>query len=600
MHKTHALIGMRRANRYVHTYAQIGIRRVHTYAMIGIRRVHTHALIGMRCVWGTLSRARWSAAAVPSALWARDDGQWRCQGYRSCQRRVLSQCMQQENAGPGCLPQFPGRMVAVGPFSAMTAESVPSGSCVTANIGVEPANYTPLKGQLSPSLMAMQLSVPLQEFLLKKGLTTVNIMGNEFDSHDAMLREVEPPDELTEELCSLRETCEAQCTALSRQAVQSQLAAPRPTFSGPASSAQGLPVPTGGCSLKRAGAFPVKGQSLPAVAKLQAAPSTGQTAFSVLDPREARAVYNASCDIWAQFGLAGESCARWAGYQSLDPNLQVEEKNMRIEAWCELPLGSLRSALTALKWLKDFCADHKLDVWQLDAAHIALWLRSLKARGATVPHAKLASLRWWVRELGFPFETQDALVVQQAAVPALHKEIPVTPFSLKMWVYLEAMCGHPNRFVATICLHWVCLTVYCLRFAHWQRARLVRWDLPTSLEGEVSLGKRKVHGRRKPFTFVGPRFGITGIDVLGHLLVYAHQVSLNLAQDGYMLVDFAPARVSLAGVTGTTGQRMPQERFRRFSQQVFRAPPFELSPQEAVDFSNTYAARSGSKLIKKI
>ena len=175
-----------------------------------------------------------------------------------------------------------------------------------------------------------------------------------------------------------------------------------------------------------------------------------------------------------------------------------------------------------------------------------------------------------------------------AAPPADHLERQVEPLTLKWWACLEALTGEDDVFVRTLAFTWVVLLLACLRFAHWNRCSLDAVDA-FSASGMCSMGKSRVRGARRAFRWTLPRFGLLNVDLGPRLNAYI--ADQNVAGSNFMLRDFEPPRAPLAKVNGFGPRPMSLNRFGRFSYQLFVSEHVGMTRDEAIAFTNSYAAR---------
>ena len=68
------------------------------------------------------------------------------------------------------------------------------------------------------------------------------------------------------------------------------------------------------------------------------------------------------------------------------------------------------------------------------------------------------------------WQAQNGLQVLQA--PGSHEVRLVAPMQLKVWVFLDTTMSRGNDFVSALCLSWVMMIIFCLRFAHLQRSQV--------------------------------------------------------------------------------------------------------------------------------
>jgi hypothetical protein len=121
-------------------------------------------------------------------------------------------------------------------------------------------------------------------------------------------------------------------------------------------------------------------------------------------------------------------------------------------------------------------------------------------------------MKWLEDRLGFSFHTSSSDVRAQSAPLPTHSEVRAEPLSLRLLLLLETLAVNRNEFVSSLALTRCTLWMAVLRFEHLQRSQLVDL-LGQGFEGTASLGKSRIRGRRRPFSWLSPRNGITGLDV---------------------------------------------------------------------------------------
>lgn len=251
--------------------------------------------------------------------------------------------------------------------------------------------------------------------------------------------------------------------------------------------------------------------------------------------------------------------------------------------------STLQGALRLVRRWRRHCEECKIEPWTPSGIHVALWLSSLKERGPTAPHGAFTTLQWLEKKLGINFHTSSDRVRGQSAVPQSHLETQAVPLSLKLILGLESLVGSRNHAVSALALTWLLLTFAVLRFAHLQRSVILR-VLDNSIAAKASLGKRRTQGRRRPFEWRAPRWGIAGGDLGAAVHEQLARSFGGQAQPGFFLPDFSPPRCHVHTATGFSAKPMSLGRFSRLSQQMFQQAPFHLSDVEACTLTS-YSAR---------
>ena len=135
------------------------------------------------------------------------------------------------------------------------------------------------------------------------------------------------------------------------------------------------------------------------------------------------------------------------------------------------------------------------------------------------------------------FHTSSPTASGQSHVAQHHSVQQAVPLRLKLWLHFEELSFASNPFVALLSATWSCLCLCVIRFAHWQRSRVLELS-SKALHGEASSGKRRTKGRRPPFQWVMPRFGVSGRDIAQQLLSLLKPLSSSDAS--FLLPDFEP------------------------------------------------------------
>ena len=155
-----------------------------------------------------------------------------------------------------------------------------------------------------------------------------------------------------------------------------------------------------------------------------------------------------------------------------------------------------------------------------------------------------------------------------------------------------------NSAVSALALTWVTLTYAVLRFAHLQRSTILR-VLDNAISGRASLGKRRTQGRRRPFDWRAPRWGITGLDLGAAVHSFITRAFAGGLQAAFFLPDLLPKRCTLQTCTGFASRSMSIGRFARLSQRMFQQAPFSMSAADASAFTS-YSARRALPTIAEL
>ena len=162
---------------------------------------------------------------------------------------------------------------------------------------------------------------------------------------------------------------------------------------------------------------------------------------------------------------------------------------------------------------------------------------------------------------------------------------------LRVWVFLETTMTRGNDFVTAVCLAWVMMVVFCLRFAHLQMAQISEiaswyWEL------FVTRGKSRDSGtRRRPFKVRAPTCGVSGVDIaqIAHRVLY--RVTQGKYVPNFMLFDTTPARAKLGDIQGFLSRKMSRPKFVGFSMQLFKSPTPGLTEEQARACATYWARR---------
>eukprot|EP00435_Cladocopium_sp_Y103_P072039 s1255_g39.t1 len=324
--------------------------------------------------------------------------------------------------------------------------------------------------------------------------------------------------------------------------------------------------------------------------KLQPMPADeAQQHLQGLQLREKRVVEDAASALWSLFLDIGACGRLWSEYVVLTPSDQQQFANMFFDEMCLVAPTTLQAALRLMRRWRRHCEECEVEPWKSSSIHVAIWLRSLRERGPTAPHGAFSTLKWLEKKLGVDFHTSCDRVRGQSAVPQNHVESQATPLTLKMILGLESLLTSRNHAVSGLALAWILLTFAVLRFAHLQRSVISR-VLDNGIAATASLGKRRTQGRRRPFEWRAPRWGVTGCDIgaaVHEQLARSFGVS---PQPGFFLPDILPSRCTLQNATGFSARPMSLGRFSRLSQHLFQQPPFSLTGMEAAAVTS-YSAR---------
>ena len=317
--------------------------------------------------------------------------------------------------------------------------------------------------------------------------------------------------------------------------------------------------------------------------------SEAQLHIRDMQDRERVIVEAAATELWKVFLEVGDDGAQWQEYSLLDSKSKDEFAAMFFDDMCMVAACTLQSALRTLRRWRCYCREKDISAWRPPCIHVALWLRSLRERGPTAPNGAYCSLKWLEKKIGLRFFASSARVHDQAAVPASHLETQATPLLLIHLIGLERLVSSRNSAVSALALAWVMLTYAVLRFAHLQRSTILR-VLDNAISGRASLGKRRTQGRRRPFDWRAPRWGITGLDLGSAVHSFIARAFAGGLQAAFFLPDLLPKRCTLQTCTGFASRSMSIGRFARLSQHMFQQAPFSMSAADASAFTS-YSAR---------
>ena len=308
-----------------------------------------------------------------------------------------------------------------------------------------------------------------------------------------------------------------------------------------------------------------------------------------LQLRERKVVEAAASELWALFLEVGAHGSQWSDYVALTPSDKEQFAAMFFDDMCLVALPTLQAALRLMRRWRRHCAESNIEPWKPSSIHVAIWLRSLQERGPTAPHGAYATLKWVEKKLGFDFHSSSDRVRGQSAVPQCHTESQAKPLTLSIILGLESLVGSQNHAVGALALTWLLLTYAVLRFAHLQRSVILR-VLDNGIAAKASLGKRRSQGRRRPFEWRAPRWGVTGCDLGSAVHQHLARNFGGEVQPGFFLSDFSPPRCTLQTATGFSTKSMSLGRFSRLSQHMFQQAPFGLSAMDAA-LLTSYSAR---------
>jgi hypothetical protein len=167
---------------------------------------------------------------------------------------------------------------------------------------------------------------------------------------------------------------------------------------------------------------------------------------------------------------------------------------------------------------------------------------------------------------------------------------------LQLWVFFENMISgksaSTNAFERIIALAWIMMLMGGPRFAHFQRSQLVQL-FPAFAVFVCSLGKSKSHGRRRPFYWAIPRYGLyfQGEIVSTFLQLVSGSGTSSKpcgSATAYLLPDFGPNGCSMGRADRLTGHLMPIQRFHALTRDFLSFYP-EVA--ELASSTTTYSAR---------
>ena len=440
----------------------------------------------------------------------------------------------------------------------------------------------------SPRLQCLyhSLSANAQAYIATAGITSV-LETNAWDSAEEFAPSISLAAGLVAELHDFWLAAQGACAAAVRRAVLDFAADPpqqRVEYVDPClhPATQTYVIPSCGALLQS--------PSLIKRRRLTAAPANeAELHLQSLQLRERKVVEAAVSELWALFLEVGARSSQWSDYVVLSPSDKEQFANMFFDDMCLVALPTLQAALRLMQRWRRHCAESNIEPWQPSSIHVAIWLRSLKERGPTAPHGAYATLKWVEKKLGLDFHTSSDRVRGQSAVPQCHTESQAKPLTLSLILGLESLICSRNQAVGALALTWLLLTYAVLRFAHLQRSVILR-VLDNGIAAKASLGKRRSQGRRRPFEWRAPRFGVAGCDIGSAVHEHLGRSFGDKTQPGFFLPDFAPPRCALQTATGFSAKPMSLGRFSRLSQQMFQQAPFSLSDMNAA-LLTSYSAR---------
>ena len=179
--------------------------------------------------------------------------------------------------------------------------------------------------------------------------------------------------------------------------------------------------------------------------------------------------------------------------------------------WALVDLGGLRAKVNALCRLREWLKEADMDIASLELRALKLYFLEQHSRGESVPEQQRTSLAWVDFNLGICTRAAADEMVQ---ICKPNYSVPLrqaTVMQLQLWVFFESMltgqAQSKNAFERIFASAWLILLMGGPRFAHFQRSRLVHL-FPAFAVFICSLGKSKSHGRRRPFYWVVPRYGL--------------------------------------------------------------------------------------------
>ena len=182
-------------------------------------------------------------------------------------------------------------------------------------------------------------------------------------------------------------------------------------------------------------------------------------------------------------------------------------------------LGFIASSLR--RWLK-FCGENSFDAGMPSPKTLALFLRSVANGGPTAACSMFQALSWCNKHCGAQFPLQHWLVQPFKNHSPGHK--PSQAPELQPWEFINliAVVRELTGSVQVAGLFVLSAAVSCIRFAHFQRSKLVQLHPgpPPWLEFLCTQGKRRVKGSRPPYNWALPEVSFQDFSLVHSLHSY--------------------------------------------------------------------------------
>ena len=417
-----------------------------------------------------------------------------------------------------------------------------------------------VEAAVSPRLKELVSSADAAR-LAKMGLTSVVVIANMYDTEDEAITDLAP--KAICEPASLWQKCSAICDGEVDVVLRSGIKAV---------------LPVGDYSQQLFYTSPTASTPLEAIEMaLASAPVKDLSIHSKLD--------STVKELWDLLVSLGDCSALVCEAKQLSLDMQRDFRDHLISQWVDLPLASLRCYVATFKHYAGWCDHRGLQPWRASRTQLALYFAFLQQGRATVAKGRHRALSWLNKQFEIGMSLESKMVVGAAAVRSTHVEQQVSPMRLSLWALLDRLCFSCNMVVRGIALFWIGVIQAVLRPIHLQRARILP-ELPESVEGVTQLGKSRVRGKRRPFSWRMPRVGISGTDIGGQMLDFFGQ-SGNQGRN-FFLPDISPHDAGLQA-KAWTDLPMQQSKIRNLTDKILAT--LGVPPTVAAQLRGFYSGR---------
>ena len=275
--------------------------------------------------------------------------------------------------------------------------------------------------------------------------------------------------------------------------------------------------------------------------------------------------------LWDIMMKAGNDSSKAREIQNVPQVMQSKLKDMFRHEYKVIPEATIRSKLGTIRRLHEWCQEAGFRKWALEKWQVRMFLYDQHEKGSTVAKSQLNNLKWIQSRLGINFFAEDdevAAVTVSGVIIELRQAVPLT---VRLWVTFEAATSSNNVLVQVLAASWIILLLTSVRFAHFQRSRLLA-KTEHYLVALASLGKSRKGGARRPFKWICPFITISGkVDFISAFIgVLQLQIGPEKeeGQPPWLLPDFGPKRSTLATAKTLVASPMGIGRFHELSNQL--------------------------------